>query len=330
MIRQSALEVVDPGMQTTIQAWPGRRGLTALGYFDAGPMDHLSFRMANVLVGNAVGAPAFEVPRLAISVAFLLDTQIAVTAPPGTTVFRNNREIPSWETIDVEAGDIVRSESTGGPGFRLYLAVRGGVDVPEVYGSATTSLIAGVGGIEGRALVRGDMISLRERVPIPRRRLPESMRPAFVKDWEIEILQGPHASPDYLTDDDWAELVSTQWRVDLNSDRISTRLNPHRFRWTRPDGGVAGGHPSNILDSPYPTGGIVASGDVLTILGTEGNTSGGFATVATVPHCAKWKIGQVRPGRDTIRFREIDFEEATELNKQVDFAIESNRVSISP
>ncbi|MER5837198.1 hypothetical protein ACIQYW_30620 [Rhodococcus erythropolis] len=62
-------------MQTTVQAWPGRQGLTGLGYSDAGPMDHLSFRIANILVGNPAGLPALEVPRVAISVAFLVDTR---------------------------------------------------------------------------------------------------------------------------------------------------------------------------------------------------------------------------------------------------------------
>ncbi|WP_081512169.1 biotin-dependent carboxyltransferase family protein [Nocardia donostiensis] len=322
---RTSIEIIDPGLQTTVQAWPGRLGLTSLGYFAAGPMDHVSMRAANILVGNPVGAPALEVPKIGLSVAFLIDTQIAIAAPDGTAVLLNDIPFPAWETLDVRSGDILRTVGAGGPGFRLYLAVRGGIAVPEVYGSAATSLVAGIGGVEGRALVRGDLLSTRSRARLPRRRLPESMRPRFVTDWEVEIIQGPHASPDYLTDDDWAELLRRQWRVDLNSDRISTRLNPHRFTWARPDGGTAGGHPSNVLDAAYPAGGVLANGDVLTILGMDGNTSGGFAVVATVPYCALWKVGQMRPGRDTIRFREVDYEEALALNKRVDFTVDPRR-----
>ncbi|MFE9322263.1 hypothetical protein ACIHDR_43785 [Nocardia sp. NPDC052278] len=80
---------------------------------------------------------------------------------------------------------------------------------------------------------------------------------------------GPHASPDFLTEDDWRDLIGRERRVDLNSDRVSTRRNPHRFTWARPDGGIAGGHPSNVLDDAYPVGGVLANGDVLTILGIE-------------------------------------------------------------
>ncbi|VFA96926.1 5-oxoprolinase subunit C family protein [Nocardia cyriacigeorgica] len=326
MSTRLALEIIDPGLQTTVQAWPGRTGLRSLGYSAAGPMDHLSMRAANVLAGNPAGGPALEVPKIALSVEFLVDTQIAVTAPEGTGVLLNESPQPAWETIDVRAGDVLRTAGAGGPGFRLYLAVRGGIAVPEVYGSAATSLIAGIGGLEGRALVRGDLLAAHNQAPIARRRLPESLRPRYVTDWEVEIIAGPYSAPDYLTEADWSTLLSNNWRVDLNSDRISTRLNPHRFEWARPDGGSAGGHPSNVLDDAYPVGGVLANGDVLTILGMDGNTSGGFAVVATVPHCALWKVGQMRPGRDTVRFREVTYDEALALGERVDFAVDSRRL----
>lgn len=325
MTTQTTIEVIDPGLQTTVQAWPGRLGLTSLGYFPSGPMDHLCLRAANVLVGNPPGAPALEVPKIGLSVAFLVKTQIAIAAPDGTEVLVNDVPVPAWETLDVRAGDILRTIGSAGAGFRLYLAVRGGLAVPEVYGSAATSLVAGIGGVEGRALVRGDLLAAHSAGLIARRRLPAAMRPRFVTDWEIEIIPGPHATPDYLTEEDWSDLVTRQWRVDLNSDRIGTRLNPHRFTWARPDGGIAGGHPSNVLDDAYPVGGLLANGDVLTILGMDSNTSGGFAVVATVPHCALWKVGQMRPGRDTIVFREIDYDEALALNKRVDFTVDPRR-----
>lgn len=322
---QTAIEVIDPGLQTTVQAWPGRIGLKALGYFPSGPMDHLSLRAANALVGNPVGAPALEVPKVGFSVAFLVDTQIAIAAPDGSDILVNDAPVAMWETVGVRAGDVLRTIGSAGAGFRLYLAIRGGFAVPEVYGSAATSLVAGIGGVEGRALVRGDLLATHGTAPIAPRRLPASMRPRFVTDWEIEIIQGPHATPDYLTEEDWSDLVTRHWRVDLNSDRIGTRLNPHRFSWARPDVGIAGGHPSNVLDDAYPVGGVLANGDVLTILGMDGNTSGGFAVVATVPHCSLWKVGQMRPGRDTIRFREIDYDEALALNKRVDFMVDPRR-----
>ncbi|WP_377645565.1 biotin-dependent carboxyltransferase family protein [Oryzobacter terrae] len=320
------VEVLDPGLQTTVQAWPGRLGLTAYGYSPAGPMDSVSFRAANVLVGNPPGAAALEVPLIGLTVVFLRDAQIALTGPESTAAFIEDTPISLWETISVKAGDILRTSSKDGPGFRLYLAIAGGIDVPSVYGSAATSLVAGLGGVEGRALVRGDILRSPQRPPIARRKLPDSLRPRFSTAWEVEVIEGPFARPDYLTEDDWTTLTTQTWRVDLNSDRIGTRLHPHRFDWARPDGGRAGGHPSNILDSAYPVGGILANGDVLTILGADTNTSGGFAVVATVASCAMWKVGQMRPGRDTVTFREISFAEAQDLKRQVEFAIQPERM----
>lgn len=325
MTARATLELVEPGLQTTVQAWPGRRGLTAHGYSTAGPLDHLCFRAANMLVGNQAGAAALEVPMIRCCIAFLRDTQIAVTAPDGVLVLVNDSPAPTWQTLDVHAGDVLRTIDANPAGFHLYLAVAGGIDVPEVYGSRATSLIAGIGGLEGRALVRGDLLATHDGPAVPRRRLPEALRPRFATDWEVEILPGPHAAPEFLTEADWDHLSSATWRVDLNSDRVATRLNPHRFAWARPDGGVAGGHPSNVLDSSYPEGGVLANGDVLTILGADSYTSGGFAVVGTIPHCARWKVGQMRPGRDRLRFREVSYDEARALNRRVDFTVEPAR-----
>lgn len=320
------IEVIDPGIQTTVQAWPGRTGLLSQGYFPSGPMDHLCFRAANVLVGNSPGAPGLEIDKIAVSMAFLSDTQIALAGPEGIHARLNDVPVPTWETVRVRPGDVLRAANPGRPGYRLYLAVRGGLDIPRVLGSAATSLITGAGGLEGRALLRGDVLAAVPREAVPARRLPESHRPRFSSEWEIEILAGPRAAPDFLTEEDWLELVSLPWRVDLNSDRVGTRLNPHRFRWATKGSIVTGGHPSNVLDDAYPVGGVLANGDVLTILGMDGNTSGGFAVIATVPHCALWKVGQVRPGRDTVRFREISFDEAMALNRQIDFVIDPSRL----
>ena len=320
-------EVIDPGLQTTVQSYPGRLGLTADGYFPAGPMDSRTFRASNALVGNPASAAALEIPKLALHLVALTEIQIAVCAPDGVTVRIDSTSVPTWQTVPVPSGAMIRIDGTGSVGYRSYLAVRGGIDVRPVYGSTTTSLLAGIGGIEGRALVRGDVIYTAAVAPVTPRRLPENLRPRFTTDWEVEIVPGPHCYPDHLTDADWAELVGTTWRVDLNSDRVATRLHPHRFTWAHTELTVAGGHPSNVLDQAYPLGALIATGDVLTIGGMEGNTSGGFAVVATVPRCALWKVGQVRPGRDTIRFREVTYPEALALDERLEFTLDPRRLA---
>lgn len=320
-------EVIDPGLETTVQAWPGRVGLTARGYFPAGPMDHYSARAANLLVGNSVDAALLEIPMVSFEMAINRAAQLAFCGPESAVVLINDEPVRGWETIDVTGGDIVSCREGDGPGFRLYIAFAGGLDVPEVHGSKSTYLIGGIGGVEGRALMRGDLLHANTSSPVRRRTYPAELRPVLGLPCEIELLPGPHGVGEFLKVQDWRQILSREWRVDLNSDRVATRLEPFRLEWNRESGGIAGGHPSNLLDSPYPVGGMLATSDVLTILGPEGNTSGGFAVVATVPHCSRWKLGQIRPGRDAVVFREVSYDEALALGQRVDFALAPERLA---
>jgi 5-oxoprolinase (ATP-hydrolysing) subunit C len=197
------------------------------------------------------------------------------------------------------------------------MAIAGGIDVPPLFGSRATYTMGALGGLEGRALKAGD------RLPVgaPRDggralRFKESARPAYARDWEIEAVPGPQAAPDFLTEEDMQELFGRRWPVDRNSDRTGIRLELHRFAWARDSGGVAGGHPSNILDNPYPVGAVNVNGDLPVILGPDGPTAGGFIVAATVAHAALWKLGQLRPVGDHLRFRRVTVEEAAELERE--------------
>ncbi|MFD5552547.1 biotin-dependent carboxyltransferase family protein [Streptomyces sp. NPDC127068] len=320
---QAVFDVVSPGLQTLVQDHPGRRGLQSKGFFPAGPVDPVSFRIANALVGNAADAAALEIPMGRLTVRVLADTAIAVTGASGAEPTLNGTPVPLWQTVPVRAGDEVVCPTVKGPGFRLYLAVAGGVDVPLVLGSRATYTMGGIGGVEGRALAKGDVLRAhRVAAPAPLR-VPDALRPVMTNTWEIEVMRGPHADPDFLTEADWRDLVGREWKVDLNSNRVGTRLNAHRFTWSRSSGGVAGGHPSNILDGSYPIGGVNTNGDVPVILGPDGPTAGGFTVVATVVQAGLWKVGQLRPGRDTIRFREVDLDEALALAERLDYTTDA-------
>ena len=134
-------------------------------------------------------------------------------------------------------------------------------------------------------------------------------------------MRGPQAAPDYLTENDMQTLFGRDWPVDRNSNRTGVRLESHRFEWARRGGGIAGGHPSNILDNSYPVGAININGDLPVILGPDGPTAGGFVVAATVIHADFWKIGQFRPVGDTVRFREVSIEEAIEAEREVNGAL---------
>lgn len=317
--RHALFDVVSPGLQTSVQDYPGRLGLQSKGFFPAGPVDHLAFRIANSLVGNDPGAAGLEIPMGRLRLRVLADTSVAVTGAEGSGITLNGAPLPMWETVRVVSGDEIACSIIKGPGFRLYLAVAGGIDVPVVMHSRATYTMGGIGGVEGRALSKGDVLHGWKAAAPPRLRVPMALRPSLVNDWEIEVMRGPHADPDYLTEQDWKDFVGRQWKVDLNSNRVGTRLESHRFEWARTSGGVAGGHPSNVLDGSYPLGGINTNGDVPVILGPDGPTAGGFTVIGTVVHAGLWKVGQLRPGRDTIRFREVSLDEALALAGRIDY-----------
>jgi urea carboxylase len=202
----------------------------------------------------------------------------------------------------------------------MYLAVSGGIDVPPLFGSRATYTMGALGGFEGRALSAGDRLPLaaEEGDESAGRRFKHAARPTYARDWEIEAMRGPQASPDYLTEEDVAAFFSRAWSVDRNSNRTGIRLESFKFQWARAGGGIAGGHPSNILDNSYPVGAVNVNGDLPVILGPDGPTAGGFICVATVVQAGFWKIGQLRPVGDRVRFREVTMEEAAELERELD------------
>lgn len=152
----------------------------------------------------------------------------------------------------------------------------------------------------------------------PGRRFRERERPAYGREWEIEAMRGPQASPDYLTDEDMEVLFSRTWSVDRNSNRTGVRLESHKFQWARKSGGTAGGHPSNILDNSYPVGAVNINGDLPVILGPDGPTAGGFIVAATVVSAGFWKLGQLRPIGDRVRFEEVTPDGAIDLARDLD------------
>ncbi|TQN28457.1 biotin-dependent carboxylase-like uncharacterized protein [Haloactinospora alba] len=326
-----AIEVLDPGVQTTVQEYPGRLGLQRRGLFPAGPADHLAFRLANVLAGNPEGTAALEIPAGRFAARLRRRGTVALCGADGAKPTLNGRAVPLWESVPVAPGDLLVCRTARGPGFRLYLAVSGGFTVPRVLGSRATHTVGAIGGFEGRALVRGDLLDGMPAGPAPARlRVPPPLRPVYGRHWEVEVMRGPHDPPEFFTEEAWAQFRTTAWRVDLGSDRLSTRLNAHTFAWPRSDGGVAGSHPSNVLDVSFPLGGVVINGDVPMILGPDGPTSGGFAVVATVVHAAVWRVGQLRPGHDTVRFREIDAEEAVPLARHMEYPLDPRHLEQLP
>jgi 5-oxoprolinase (ATP-hydrolysing) subunit C len=324
-----SLEIVEAGIQATVQDYPGRRGMQAQGFFPAGPMDHLAHRAANLLVANPESAATLEITLGNFRARLDDDATIAVCgAEADVTV--DGGQISLWESHRMQAGAELAIGVAPAAGFRFYLGVDGGFDVPLLFGSRATYTMGALGGLDGRPLQQGDRLPLGEGGGNGGgRRLSAAVRPEYARQWDVRAIRGPQAAPDYLTERDLETLFSRAWPVDRNSNRTGIRLESHKFEWARRSGGIAGGHPSNILDNSYPVGAINVNGDLPVILGPDGPTAGGFIVAATVIHADFWKIGQFRPVGDTVRFREVSLEDAVEADRALDGSLTDASVEVA-
>jgi urea carboxylase len=318
-----AFEVLDAGMQTTVQDYPGRMGFWHVGVPPSGPMDTLAFRLVNRLVGNDDTAAALECTMTGPRLRFFSDAVIALGGADMKARL-NGAPVERWRAIEVAAGSELRLGAAAGPGARAYVAIRGGLDVPVYLGSRATFILGKFGGHAGRVLRMGDMLRWHggsAGLATPRlAALPDLLTPAYGPDWEIGVLYGPHGAPDFFTDGDIATLFAASWKVHYNSDRTGVRLIGPRPVWARRDGGEAGLHPSNLHDNAYAVGAMDFTGDMPILLGPDGPSLGGFVCPVVIAQAELWKIGQLRAG-DTLRFRLLTNAHATRMERELDAAV---------
>lgn len=294
------ITVERPGLLTTVQDLPGRVGLWHVGVPPSGPMDDLSFRLGNRALGNPDGAPGLECTASGPALRVTHGTTVCVTGAE-CVVTVDGQPVPMWEPVDVPAGAVLDIGAAETAGLRVYVLVSGGLDVPEYLGSASTFTLGRFGGHGGRQLVTGDVLRAGAVSAAQRSAVPLDERPSLPSEWELAVTEGPHGAPEFFTRDDMATLFGTAYRVHFNSARTGVRLVGPRPRWSRPDGGEAGLHPSNIHDTAYSVGALDFTGDTPILLGPDGPSLGGFVCPVTVIAADRWKLGQLRPG-DTVRF----------------------------
>lgn len=288
------------GTLTTVQDWPGRTGYWQVGVPPCGPMDDRSFRLGNTALANPEGAPGLECTLQGPSLRFSHPTTVCVTGAPAPVTV-DGTPVAQWEPVTVPAGGVLAVGAPAEHGLRTYVLFAGGLDVPAFLGSASTFTLGRFGGHGGRALRTGDVLHGGRQAE----GTAVADRPSYTSTWHIGAVEGPHAAPEFFTEDDIHDFYAADWKVHFNSARTGVRLVGPKPRWARTDGGEAGLHPSNIHDTPYSVGAVDYTGDMPVLLGPDGPSLGGFVCPATVISAERWKLGQLRPG-DTVRFMPVD------------------------
>jgi len=311
-----SVEVQSGGTQTTLQDYPGRLGYWSVGVPPSGPMDDLSFRLANRALGNPSDAAGLEITLAGPTLKFPVARFVCLTGAL-LEARLDGDPVPFWQPFLVPAGGVLSLGGVTGAGCRAYLAVQGGFDTPLFLGSRATFTLGKFGGHGGRALQTGDFLPLAPVPAVAPQAIPAEARPTLTHDWQIGVMDGPHGAPDFFTDADIDAFYAADWQVHYNFSRTGIRLIGPKPGWARADGGEAGLHPSNIHDTAYAIGAVDFTGDMPVILGPDGPSLGGFVCPVTIISAERWKLGQMRAG-DHVRFVRQDSAQAEAARQAID------------
>ncbi len=309
---EQAIEVLDGGVQTTVQDWPGRIGHWDVGVPPCGPMDPLAFRIGNKLLGNTETSAGLELTLRGGTYRFRGDIAFCLTGADMHASL-DGKAVPLYSVIHAKRGQVLKFNEAE-TGMRTYFLVAGGLDMPLILGSAATFTLGGFGGHGGRALRTGDVIAVKPASVSKANMLSFKNQPNLTKEWTIGVIPGPHCTTEFLLPEYLQQLTEISWEVHFNSSRTGVRLIGPSPLWARKDGGEAGLHPSNIHDNAYAVGTLDLTGDMPILLGPDGPSLGGFVCPVTTASAEFWKIGQLHAG-DRIRFKLITLEEAESLRK---------------
>ena len=324
------IEVLQSGIQTSIQDVTGRLGYWDVGVPPSGAIDPLSLNVANQLLGNPFNTAGLECTLQGPTLKFHCDSQIVITGGDMLATL-DGVDVAMWQTLNVKKGQILKTGKIT-TGCRSYIGIKGGFNVPTYLGSQATFTLGQFGGHAGRNLLIGDMLPITAYTSAETVALSAAQVPSFSHTWNIAVMYGPHGAPDFFTKRDIERFFEQEFEIHFNSSRTGIRLVGEKPEWARTDGGEAGLHPSNIHDNAYAIGAIDFTGDMPIILGPDGPSLGGFVCPAVVVSSELWKIGQLKAG-DKVKFIPISYDQAQVLNQKYSAALTADtteNVEFSP
>jgi len=303
----SAIEVLAPGLLTTVQDL-GREGFGPMGVSTSGAADPVSLRIGNRLVGNAEVAAGLEMTLLGGAFQFHGACVAALTGSDfGATL--EGVAVSPWSSFEVELGQTLKLGPTRS-GARCYLCVQGGIQTKPFLGSASTHLLSGLGGHEGRALRKGDVLKVGASAgPGRTGTLVYTVRACSPKDMSqlaprkvLRVTPGPQS--------EWFPKAA-QKAFCANGYRVTEEANRMGLRLDGPP--IPGGAHGEMISEGVSLGAIqIAAGGLPIILFVEQQTTGGYAKIANVISADIHSLGQLRP-RDEIRFEPVSFATARKL-----------------
>jgi len=298
----------DGGYFTTIQDL-GRWGSQSQGFCISGAMDHFALKVANLLVGNSLGEACLEMTFKGAEIQFIENNIISVTGADMLPEI-NNEPINQWKTISINSGDLLTLKSARS-GVRTYLSIKGGIDVPVVLRSKSTTPRESIGGFKGRTIRKGDTIktnnNFNNQMEIKYFQLKDQYIPKYdSKIKKVRVIEGPYS--ENFTKKGIRTFYDSLFLVSIDIDRTGYRLEgpliEHKI-----DAG-------RLISGAMVTGAIQIPGSGKPIILTaERRTHGGYPAIATIATVDLPIIAQSKPG-DRFKFELIDLTKAQDLLKQ--------------
>ena len=291
------------GILTTVQDL-GRFGFRQLGINPSGVMDKTAARLINILLSNNENEAVLEMHFPAPEFLFEENALFAL----GGADFKaqlNDKQIEIWKIYFAEKNS--KLKFTGKSlGNRAYFSIKGGFEVENWLGSASTNLTAKVGGFSGRKMQKNDRLFFNRPIELNERRsfykISNSIIPFYNRFPTIRIIAG--AEFELLTGLSEQNFFSQDFVVSQNSNRMGFRLN---------------GEPLYLLDEKELVSSAVDFGTIqllpdgqMIILMADHQTSGGYPRIGHIIETDLPLVAQLGAG-DKIAFQLISLEEAENI-----------------
>lgn len=299
-----------PGLLTTIQDL-GRPNAMAAGVPSGGAMDRFAHRAANLLAGNDEGAATLECTLSGPELVALRPCLVAITGADFDPQV-NGRPVPMWTGVFMSEGDVL-SFAGRRWGARCYIAVAGAIAGDRWLGSMSTNLLLARGGMHGRRLSAGDVISvagLQAAPAISGRHLALHELPDYANH-TLAAIGGPHVTR--LGPEARKALFGSAFQVSRDADRMGYRLEGPMLELSGDE----------LLSFGLVFGAVQVprSGQPILLMADHG-TAGGYPVVATVAGAALPVAAQLMPG-DDLTFAEVTIEAALRMRAAQRVALDS-------
>lgn len=313
----NVFRVNQPGIFTTIQDL-GRFGCESQGVPVSGAMDEFAFQVANILVGNNENTPALEITLLGPTLEVLEDTIVAVTGAKMTPLV-NGMKCDCWSSFPLRKGDILSFDYPSS-GARAYLSIAGGFLGEFALGSYSTYTRGKIGGIHGRRLEKGDILSCGLPLQFPKTQIvPNELIPVYLSEEEIRVVLGPQH--DYFSHGAIERFLTSVFTITKDSDRMGYKLDGPEIRATEEH--------DIITDGLVPGAIQVPSNGQPIIMMKDAQTTGGYAKIAVTITADLSKLAQLKPG-DRVRFKSVDIKEAYRALKDQERVLKEIYLHLKP